>query len=130
MSHLLDADWIISYLNGRPEAVELVDKLADEGLAVSTIVVGEIYEGLLRAPESRGAFFQAFLRSVELLAPDDNVAYHYARTRSQLRSQGQLLADNDLWVAVTALAYDLTLVTRDRHFDRISELKLYEPTGP
>jgi predicted nucleic acid-binding protein len=58
MTYLLDADWIISYLNGRAQAVELVERLADEGLAVSTIVAGEIYEGLLTGPEDRNTLFQ------------------------------------------------------------------------
>jgi predicted nucleic acid-binding protein len=106
MSYLLDADWIISYLNGRSQAIELIERLTDEGLAVSIIVVGEIYEGLLTGPrtEERRAFFELFLRSVEVLSPDEAVADRYAEIRSQRRSQGQLLSDNDLWIAATALA--------------------------
>jgi len=46
----------------------------------------------------------------------------------KLRAQGQPLADNDLWIAATALAYDLTLVTRNQHFRRIPDLKLYAQT--
>jgi predicted nucleic acid-binding protein len=35
----------------------------------------------------------------------------------------------DLLIAATALAYDLTLLTRNRrHFQRIPDLKLYEAT--
>ena len=30
MTYLLDADWIISYLNGRPQAVELIERLSAE----------------------------------------------------------------------------------------------------
>jgi tRNA(fMet)-specific endonuclease VapC len=126
MSYLLDADWIISYLNGRTEAVELINRLADEGLAVSTIVAGEIYEGLLSGPDAdrRTTLFQVFTSSVRLLAPDDDVAQNYARIRSELRGQGQLLADNDLWIAATAMAYRLTLVSRDQHFKRIPGIEL------
>jgi predicted nucleic acid-binding protein len=39
-----------------------------------------------------------------------------------------LIADNDLWIAATALAKDLTLVTRDQHFSRITGLKQYNLT--
>lgn len=83
MTYLLDADWIISYLNGRPEAVELINRLADEGLAVSIIVVGEIYEGLRAGPgsEQRRTFFDLFLHCVEVPSPDDVVAYRYADPR-------------------------------------------------
>ena len=48
--------------------------------------------------------------------------------RAFLRRQGQLIPDLDLLIAATALAHDLTLVTRNRrHFSRILSLRLYEP---
>ena len=131
MTYLLDADWIISYLNGRPQAVELIERVSDDGLAVSIIVVGEIYEGLLSGPrsEERRTSFELFLRSVEVVSPDEAVAHRYAEIRAQLRSQGQLLPDNDLWIAATALAHDLTLVSRNiQHFQCISGLKLHQGT--
>lgn len=105
MTYLLDADWIISYLNGRPQAVELIETLADEGLAVSIIVVDEIYAGLVSGTKSeeRRVFFDLFLSSVEILGPDDRVARRYAEIRANLRARGRLLPDNDLWIAATAL---------------------------
>ena len=51
MSFLLDADWTISFLNGRANAIRLIEKLADEGLALSIITWGEICEGLLSRPD-------------------------------------------------------------------------------
>ena len=126
MIYLLDADWIISFLNGRSEAVEAVSQLADEGIVVSIITWGEIYEGLLAVPEPerRLAQFEEFTLNLDLIAPDIVVARHYAQTRAQLRSQGLLIPDNDLWIAATALAFDLTLVSRDDHFTRIPGLRL------
>ena len=126
MIYLLDADWIISFLNGRSEAVEAVSRLADEGIVVSIITWGEIYEGLLAVsePERRLAQFEEFTLNLDLIAPDIVVARHYAQTRAQLRSQGLLIPDNDLWIAATALAFDLTLVSRDDHFTRIPGLML------
>lgn len=40
-------DWVISFLNGRDAARELISGLANEGIAVSIITCGEIHEGLL-----------------------------------------------------------------------------------
>jgi predicted nucleic acid-binding protein len=40
-----------------------------------------------------------------------------------------LIPDVDLLIAATALEEDLTLVTRNtRHFERIPDLKLYQPS--
>lgn len=50
-----------------------------------------------------------------------------ARNRTLLRRQGQRIPDLDLLIAATALAHDLTLVTRHRrHFDRIPDVRLYQ----
>jgi tRNA(fMet)-specific endonuclease VapC len=126
VKYLLDADWVISFLNGRAEAVQLVGDLASDGVAVSIIAWGEIYEGLLGAPDPapRIAQLEQFAASVDLILPDVYVARRYARTRLELRRQGLPIPDNDLWIAATALAHDLTLVSRDQHFRRVPGLKL------
>ncbi len=129
MRYLLDADWAISFLNGRPKAVELIDRLADEGIALSVIASwGEIYEGLLSRPSPNLYLAQLdeFTSTIDLIVPDREVARYYARIRLHLRSQGLLIADNDLWIAATALAHDLVLVSRDHHFVRVPELRLYQ----
>jgi len=61
-----------------------------------------------------------------VLNVDFEISRRYGRIRRDLRLQGRLLADNDLWIAATALAHDLTLVTRDKHFERVPGLKLYQ----
>jgi predicted nucleic acid-binding protein len=58
---------------------------------------------------------------------NDPVMERFARLRSDLRSQGQLIPDFDILIAATALEYNLTLVTRNlRHFQRIPSLAIYE----
>ena len=34
------------------------------------------------------------------------------------------MSDNDLWIAATALRHGLTVISRDKAFDRIPDLKL------
>lgn len=129
MTYLLDTDWVISFLNGRPEAVELVRRLADAGIAISVIAYGEVYEGLLgsSSPAERRAQLDEFMVRVDSIAPNLDVARHYADIRLQLRQQGLLIPDNDMWIAATARGYDLTLVSRDDHFRRVPDLQLYSP---
>lgn len=127
MKYLLDADWVISFLNGKPNAVDLVRELADEGIALSIITCGEVYEGLLSTSSSEDhlARFEDLLGAVDVVSPDILVAHRYATMRSQLRTRGLPIPDNDLWIAATAAARDLTLVSRDQHFSRLTGLKLY-----
>jgi tRNA(fMet)-specific endonuclease VapC len=126
VTYLLDADWIISFLYGRAEAVDLVSSLADEGIAVSIIAYGEICEGLLGGPSpaERRVQLEAFLSTVEMLSLDVDVANQFAEIRIDLRSRGMLIPDNDTWIAATARAHDLTLVSRDAHFRRIPNLRI------
>jgi len=41
---------------------------------------------------------------------------------SRVKRAGTLVPDNDLWIASLALEHDLTLITRDRHFQHIPQL--------
>jgi len=54
--------------------------------------------------------------------PARETAEHYARIFVQLKRAGTPVPDNDLWIAAIALEFDLTLITRDRHFERIPQL--------
>jgi predicted nucleic acid-binding protein len=128
VKYLVDSDWIADYLKGRPEAVELLNRLAPEGLAISILSLGEIQEGILfgdnRARHEAG--FRDFLRGVDVLPLTKTAMRHFAAVRGELRQSGELIGDMDLLIAATALAYKLTLVTRnERHFRRIPGLALY-----
>lgn len=49
MKYLVDTDWVVDFLKGREETIEILQSLADEGLGVSLISYGEVYEGIYPA---------------------------------------------------------------------------------
>jgi tRNA(fMet)-specific endonuclease VapC len=57
-----------------------------------------------------------------VLLPGRETAEQYARLFVQLKRAGTPVPDNDLWIAALALEHDLTLITRDRHFQYIPQL--------
>ena len=131
MRYLVDADWLIDAAIGRPVAVRTLDRLSSKGLSISIIAVAEVYEGAFRTsqPEATLAGFREFLGVYAHLPLTDPIIERFARLRAALRRQGQLIPDMDLFIAATALEADLILVTRNtRHFERITELKLYQPS--
>lgn len=67
MAYLLDADWVIDALYGRRRAAETLLTLAPEGIAISWVTVGEIYEGAFgRAnPQVHLTTFREFLHPLE-----------------------------------------------------------------
>jgi tRNA(fMet)-specific endonuclease VapC len=104
-----------------------MEQLADVGITVSVITAGEIYDGLLStaSPAERQTQFDRFLQAVDVVAPDLTVAQRYAAIRHDLRARGLQIPDNDIWIAATALAHGLSVVSRDVHFDRIPDLEVY-----
>ncbi|HAJ35323.1 MAG TPA: VapC toxin family PIN domain ribonuclease [Chloroflexi bacterium] len=127
MNYLVDTDWIVDYLKGRTTVVERLRMLAPDGLAVSLISYGEIYEGIYfgRNPEQHESGFRNFLRGVMLLPLDRAIMRRFARVRGDLRRKGLLIGDPDLLIAATALHYDLTLLTHNAlHFRRITGLRM------
>lgn len=108
---------------------ELANQLgACEEVWVPLIVLGEIKAGFRGGQRQHGneMLLQKFVAkpTVGVLLPGRETAEHYARLFVQLKRAGTPVPDNDLWIAALALQHDLTLVTRDSHFERIPQLVL------
>jgi predicted nucleic acid-binding protein len=98
--------------------------------AVSFVSLAELYEGTYRSanPETAQQAIKDLLSGYEMLNLSDAIVATFGRLRALLRRQGRLIPDLDLMIASTALAHDLTLVTRNqRHFSRVPQLRLYLP---
>jgi predicted nucleic acid-binding protein len=128
MSYLADTDWVAEYLKGRARATQLLNLLAQEGLAISLVTYGEIYEGIYygRDRQRHEVGLSGFLQIADVLVLNQPIMQIFAQIRGALRVQGQLIGDLDLLIAATVLHHDLTLVTGNvRHFGRIPNLKIY-----
>jgi predicted nucleic acid-binding protein len=110
---LADTSIFIAHESGRPLRI---DALPDR-LAVSVITVGELRAGVLAAADlATRAQRLATLTAVLALDPvpvDEDVAAAWARLRVALRDAGRRMAVNDSWIAATAIALDVPLVTQD-----------------
>jgi predicted nucleic acid-binding protein len=95
-------------------------------LVVSIVTVGELRAGVLSATDStsRAARLRSLAKALEAepLPVDDRVATAWAELRSTLREAGRRLGVNDSWIAATAIAHDLPLVTQDRDYDDVPGL--------
>jgi tRNA(fMet)-specific endonuclease VapC len=132
MTYLIDSDRVADYLKGHPEAVILLNQLWPDGIAISIITYAEVYEGIYygRDAARNEAIFDRFVRGVRVLPITRGVAQEFARLRGHLRARGQIIPQPDLFIAATAIQYNLLLVTRNlRHFtsDRFPSLRIYSP---
>lgn len=94
--------------------------------AISVVTLAELELGvLLGADVAVRAQRLATLDSVsdiEVLVIDENVARSWALLRAELAWSRRRVNVNDVWIAATAIAHDLPVVSQDADFDAIAEL--------
>ena len=125
---LLDTD-VFSYLMepGDPRGLPYLRHVEGRTTALSFITVGELLFGAFRRDwgERRTGDLQGRLRAAFILPLDHEACVAYAGLKTRLRRQGQVLADNDLWIAALAVRHSVPLVSNNRkHFERVPGLAL------
>lgn len=93
---------------------------------VSAITIGELYYGMQKSKQKKSnqQRIEEFVAHNVILPCDIDTAQYYAQIKHLLREKGQPIPEGDLWIAATAQQYQLTLVSRDKHFTKIEDLKL------
>jgi tRNA(fMet)-specific endonuclease VapC len=111
------------HTRGTPSgAVDFLERHPESRLYLSAIVAGDLASGASLANRAR---WEAFLAPFFLLPVTPDVAWEYGRITRHLRGLGQLIGTNDLWIAATALAHGMPVVTRNvQHFRRVPHLEV------
>ena len=99
-----------------------------ERIMVSIVTIAELRVGVLATPDlavrSRRL---ATLQQAQTLMPlmiDDDVATQWAELRVRLRDAGRSMPVNDSWIAATALAAGVPVVTQDADYDDVPGLEV------
>lgn len=113
---LLDTSVFIALESGRPMNAEM---LPDQSV-ICPVTVAELQAGVLITADvdiraRRLAALEA-TADIEVLAIDGQVAAQWARLRVHLAETGRRVNVNDLWIAATAAANGLLVVTQDDNF--------------
>ena len=126
---LIDTSVYIATESGRQ--LDL-DALPDEWFA-SVVTLAELTAGVLAAQDlftrSRRLGTLNLMADAELLPVDEEVASEWARLRAQVSAAGRRVNVNDLWIAATAAAHRLPIVTQDADFDVLAEIGGIESSG-
>jgi tRNA(fMet)-specific endonuclease VapC len=131
LTYLIDSDKCISYLRKQRRAIDLIDSLRIDGVAISIVTYAELHDGVYGSVDPMAAEqgLLDFLADIDILPVTLTIARRFAAIRGELRRAGNLILDMDLLIAATAIEHDLTLVTGNRrHFDRIPGLTLDSAT--
>jgi predicted nucleic acid-binding protein len=126
MQAIGDTSIFIATETGRPLSVETIP----EQLGVSVITIGELRLGVLSAQDTvtrerrLGTLEQAL--ALDPIPIDQSVASAWARLRIALRDTGKRMPLNDSWIAATAMALNIPVVTQDTDYDGVPGLIVIE----
>ncbi|MYD70008.1 MAG: type II toxin-antitoxin system VapC family toxin [Acidobacteria bacterium] len=122
MRAMLDTNTCI-YAMKRREGFEARLPLRECGISI--IVLGELEWGACLSDRKRDslAAIHDIVGAVQVVELDAEVARRYGQLRAHLRSIGQPIGPNDLWIAAHALARDVPLITHNlAEFQRVPGL--------
>ena len=97
----------------------------DRPLFIPAIVLGEYRFGIkvTRDRRIRDAWLEEVESAVIVLDVNSETARHYADVREELRKARKPIPENDLWIAALARQHELPVITRDTHFDHVTNLR-------
>ena len=91
---------------------------------VPSIVLGELFYGARKSNQAHAniARIEEFATEAVILPCDAATGAEYGRVKNDLRIRGRPIPENDIWIAAIAMQHGLTVVSRDGHFDEVSNL--------
>ncbi|HVA07968.1 MAG TPA: PIN domain-containing protein [Acidimicrobiales bacterium] len=124
MKALLDTSFFIATESGRP----LGEMPGVTETEISVVTVAELTIGVLMADDADRAVRLATLSAVEStwepLPIDAEVARTFAHIVAELRSHQRKVPVLDALVAATAVVAQIPVVTQDRDYDAIEDIKV------
>lgn len=133
MKYLVGANVLSEPTKARPIS-QVVEWLHDNEseLATNVIVLGELEYGILVLPASKRRksleeWFQKVVQSAHVLDFDARTSSVWARLLAGLKKKGLAMSVKDSLIAASALAHDLTVVTRNVDDFRHAGVRLVNP---
>ena len=125
---LLDTNICIYIRRKKPEEVLRRFRTLKQGEAVlSVITFGELVYGAEKSAQRTAALelLQELASVLPVMGLPETAAEAYGTMRAELERKGQMIGNNDLWIAAHATAARLTLITNnEREFRRVRGLKV------
>jgi len=126
--YLLDTNICIYIRQNRPqEVLQHFRSLRQGEAAISVVTYGELVFGASKSQQRALAMerLNELIEWLPALPLPENAGLAYGSVRAELASKGEMIGNNDLWIAAHALASELTLVTNnEKEFRRVRGLKV------
>lgn len=137
MNYLLDTCVISELVKARPttSVVKWVESITESSMFISVLTLGEIYKGItkLRASKKRRALQEWVSKDLHqrfdtrIIPVSMEIARIWGEIQGNAEKKGERMPVIDSLIAATALAYDLTVVTRNAADMENSEVQIHNP---
>lgn len=127
---MLDSNAVSDILNGFISPTHLLEY---DDILLSSIVLGELFFMVEKSGQKKknSQNLEMLIRDWSIIPVDELTARYYAKVYASLMSKGRVAKVADMWIAAHAWQYDTALISRDKHFDAIEQIKLIRwPTPP
>ena len=120
---LVDTNIVIEVFKGNKEIADYLYKLSE--IFIPSIALGELYTGINRVSnrEKHLKRLNDFLKLTTILNVDGDTSVIYGELIADLYKLGKPIPTNDVWIAATAIQHNLTLLSSDKHFEKINHLQ-------
>ena len=119
---LVDSSFLVDYARGDEAAIAYLAAHDEEVIGASTIVLSELYRGLMLTREMTREEAMSKYEWVEPVAFTNETAAEAAEIYVELHTDGEMIDRSDIYIAGTARALGVPLVVGDSDFDVIDEL--------
>ena len=119
---LVDASFLIDYARGDDAALAYLAAHDEETIGASTIVLSELYRGLMITQEMTPEEAMAKYEWVKPVPFTNETAAEAAKIYAELRADGDLINKSDIYIAGTARSLGVPLVVDDNDFAVIDDL--------
>lgn len=126
---LLDTNVLIRFLKDDEPLADRIESA--ESVVVHPVVYSEFMNGLDQSTEkgrTARKSLEGFLEAsaVEPVAVTTYTSVYYTKIYRHLKATGEMIPQNDIWIAASALEHGFELLTHDGHFGRIPMLNVIE----
>jgi len=121
---LVDASFLIDYARGDDDAIAYLAAHDSEEIGAPTIVLSELYRGLMITQEMTQTEAMSKYEWVQPVPFTNETAAEAAEIYARLRADGELINKSDIYIAGTARSLGVPLVVDDTDFAAIEYLQI------
>jgi len=124
----LDTDILVGLLKGDKKATTIIGKLQSTGEPLKTTIITayELLKGAMIStkPQENLITVRDLLSNLSILTLSYGSCEEASRIYSKLKTKGQTIGEFDILIAAIVIYNNEILISRDKHFQHIKNLKL------